>query len=249
VGDRFPKPDRAAGFGASPHLVSSNMMDESPSYGSWIAEALGPQLRGRVLELGCGSGVYTQDYLRCRGVEAITAMDISAEALELARARVSDPRVELRLGAAEQLEEGAYDSIVCANVAEHVEHEGPFFDALYRALRPAGSLALLVPAHAWLYSRFDFEVGHFRRYSRTMLRRSLAATPFRLQRLFYFNALGAIGWFYAFKLRQRRVVREDASRVMVRTFEKLVLPVGRRIERRVSPPFGLSLVAFCDRPG
>ena len=37
-------------------------------------------------------------------------------------------------------------------------------------LRPGGHLIVLAPAHQWLFTPFDAEIGHFRRYSRQTLR-------------------------------------------------------------------------------
>ena len=236
------------GFATSRLGVSSSMMEESPSYGAWIAQRLRSHLSGHVLELGCGTGIYTGHYLNLESVERVTAMDRDEQSLSRAKTRLTGRNVDFRSGSAEELEPGAYDSIVCANVAEHVEHQGPFFGSLHRAIRPGGGVAILVPAHPSLYSRFDHEAGHYRRYTKDMLRDQLLRVGFRIDRLSYFNALGALGWFYTFKVRQRDQVRESDSRSMIRLFERFALPVGRSLEDIVSPPFGLSVIALCRKP-
>src|SRR5436305_138051 len=47
--------------------------------------------RGRVLEFACGTGLYTVELVPF--ADEITALDASPEMLELARRRISDPKV------------------------------------------------------------------------------------------------------------------------------------------------------------
>jgi hypothetical protein len=46
-------------------------------------------------------------------------------------------------------------------------------------LAPDGRLVVTVPAHRWLWSAADEQLGHVRRYTRTALRADLAAAGFR----------------------------------------------------------------------
>jgi SAM-dependent methyltransferase len=168
----------------------------------------------------------------------------------VAEAQQGAPRadVDFRVGDANALEKRSWQSIVCANVVEHIEDDRAFVGTLAEAVAPCGTLALLAPAHPRLYCQYDLEAGHHRRYTRRAFRSLVDTTGFRVDRLFFFNVLGAMGWFYAFKLRQRSQVSEQTSRPMIRIFERYFLPVGRAAERVVAPPFGLSLVALCRRP-
>lgn len=237
-----------AGFGANQAGVSSSMMEESPSYGGWIATTLGSRLRGHLLELGCGTGVYTPHFLNLPHVERVTATDVAPHSIALAKERVQDPRVEFLRADVKELEPARFDSVICANVAEHIEDDIAFFRSLSHSVKPGGGVAVLVPAHPSLYSRYDHEAGHYRRYTKKMLRDALTSADLAPDRLFFFNAFGALGWLYAFKWKQRGAVSEESSRGMIRIFDAFVLPVGRVVESIVPPPFGLSLIAFSRRP-
>jgi len=101
-----------------------------------------PDVPGRVLEMGCSIGVFTE-MLAPRCV-SLMAVDFSPTALARAEARVGHrPNVELQLRTLpEEMPEGPFDTIVCAEVLYY--WDTPLVvDALSRmetALAPGGTL-------------------------------------------------------------------------------------------------------------
>ena len=117
---------------------------------------------------------------------------------------------------------------------------------LLALLRPGGTLFLLVPAHPFLHSSFDTEAGHYRRYTKRALgalHETAGTAPLDV-RQFYFNAVGAIGYFVQYKL-LRKQPRADSS-AEIGWFDRIVVPVMRRLERERAP-FGISLVAVLTK--
>jgi hypothetical protein len=81
--------------------------------------------------------------------------------------------------------------IVYIDVLEHIEND---VDELSRAatlLKESGHLIVLSPAHQWLYTPFDREIGHYRRYSKKSL---IEITPLRLRcvELRYLDSVGML---------------------------------------------------------
>ena len=101
-----------------------------------------PAHTGRTLELGCSVGVFTAMLApRCEG---LVAVDFSPTALARARARLGEaPGVEfLRRRLPEEMPEGPFDTIVCAEVFYYWNAE-LVADGLRRmeaALAPGGTL-------------------------------------------------------------------------------------------------------------
>lgn len=221
------------------------MMDESPSYFTVMCAKMASHIHGHVLEVGCGTGICTPSIARLPNVSHVTAIDVEEAALEEARRHFVLPSVTFERRDLHDLPAAAFDSIVCANVLEHIEDDTRALASLRSIVRPEGTLALLVPAHPLLMSRYDYEAGHFRRYTKASLRPLLVQAGYSVDRLFHFNAIGAVGWFVAFRLLQRRRVSEGQTRFLVRSFERFALPVSRALESVVAPPFGLSLIALC----
>jgi len=70
-------------------------------------------------------------------------------------------------------------SVVCLlDVIEHLEDPVTALQQARQALAPGGRLVVNVPAHAWLWSAADEELGHHRRYTRRLLREHLQEAGF-----------------------------------------------------------------------
>ena len=100
-----------------------------------------------------------------------------------------------------------------------------------------GTLITIVPAHRFLYGTMDYSVGHFRRYTKAMMEERLVPLGARIERQFYVNIAGALGWWFAGHVLRRTTPPEG----QLSLFNKLV-PLLEFGERWLRPPFGLSLV-------
>lgn len=223
-------------------------MEESPRYASWMCEKVQSHLKGHLLEVGCGMGHYTAWYAKVPQVQRVTAIDIDPTIVARAKQTCLEQNVQFLCKDVHTLPSSApYDSIICANVLEHIQNDVQTLRHLHSLLAENGTLVLVVPAHAWLYSCADFEAGHYRRYARSPLRSLLLQKGFTIEKLFFFNAIGALGWVVVFKILQHNQVNERSSRFGIRLFERYFLPLGRCIESVLPMPFGLSLIALCRK--
>ena len=96
--------------------------------------------RGRVLELACGSGAWTES-LVTQPIESILAIDAAPEMLELHRQRISDPRVERQQADLFRWQPSAtYDFVTFAFWLSHVPPArfDTFWAAVRRAVAPGG---------------------------------------------------------------------------------------------------------------
>jgi SAM-dependent methyltransferase len=97
-----------------------------------------------VLELGCGTGTFTQELARS-GADVI-AIDVSAELLEIARANHSAPNVHYQNENAYALSypDAAFDSVVGSSVLHHLEVEEALRN-IHRVLKPGGTIFFTEP--------------------------------------------------------------------------------------------------------
>lgn len=109
-----------------------------------IAEAAGLSPKMHVLELGCGTGLFTETFARFG--TRVTAVDISPPLLEQARARQLPPTVEFRVEDAEQLsfDDATFDAVIGSSVLHHVAVAEALAEAR-RVLKPGGRLAFTEP--------------------------------------------------------------------------------------------------------
>lgn len=68
---------------------------------------------------------------------------------------------------------GAIAAMGFFDVLEHIENDAALLSLAYSALRPGGLVYITVPAEAWLWSRRDEQVQHFRRYDRNRVKELL----------------------------------------------------------------------------
>jgi hypothetical protein len=100
-------------------------------------------------------------------------------------------------------------------------------------------VVVFVPAFPFAMSEFDRAIGHHRRYTKAAARRAFAGAGLRVEELRYVNAPGLAAWTVGMRFLRMRP-REG---VVLRGWDRAVVPVARRIEKRLPPPFGQSLLA------
>lgn len=238
----------ATGSVSDPALFHSAAgMAEAQNYADWTFSLFAPYVHGAVLEVGCGVGTFTKRLAQAPALSRLLSIDVSEAAVSYCQRTIQSPTLELRHAAVDQIVSEQFDLVVCMNVLEHIEDDCGALRAMLGLLRPGGTLFLLVPAHGWLYTAFDVESGHWRRYSKRRMKELIlrAAPDNRLRiRQFYFNTIGAVGYFVVYTA-LRRSPREGAT-AEIGLFDRYAVPIQRRLEPR-SVPFGISLVAVLTR--
>ena len=166
---------------------------------------------------------------------------------ELHRLFAGNERVEVEQdllpdAAALKSRAGTFRYALAQNVLEHIDDDVAALAAVVDTLEPGGELAVLVPAHPFLFGRLDERFGHFRRYTRPRLRSLIRDSGAELTSMRSFNLLGVPGWWLA-----GRTARLDIREDWLRAYEALV-PLWRPVEDVLRPPLGLSLVARARKP-
>jgi SAM-dependent methyltransferase len=125
-----------------------------------VLETLGPVRGRRVLDAGCGPGLYAAELIAA-GAEVV-GCDASPTMVALATERVGRrAQIDLaRLGEPLPYDDETFDLGVCALAIHHVDDRRRAFFELYRVLRPGGALVVSThhPMTDWLHkggSYFD----------------------------------------------------------------------------------------------
>ena len=140
----------------------------------------------KVLDVGCGMGRLSI-FLSERNFE-VTGLDINKSFIDLANDKAKNKKLNVNFihGHIDQLEE-KYDTIVIADVLEHIIDDASFIADLKRLLKKDGQLVLMVPAFEFLRSPRDDAVGHIRRYTKDELRRKFSDQGYEIVRLDYWK--------------------------------------------------------------
>lgn len=216
-------------------------MAVSPAVSRWQLGSMAPYLGSRVLEAGAGTGNLTRHLLEKERLVAVDIDTFYTRALErqwghltnvlVVEGDLEDPRLY------EDLVAERFDSVLCVNVLEHLDHPDRALMGFARVLRTGGRAAILVPAHQWLFSDVDRAIEHRQRFEQAQLRHLLEASGFEVARITTFNRFGVAGWLFN-KWTGHTSIRSWQTRIF-----SLLLPLARVVER-IRPLPGLSWVAI-----
>ncbi|HEY3528445.1 MAG TPA: class I SAM-dependent methyltransferase [Nocardioides sp.] len=199
-----------------------------------------------VLEVGAGLGEFAAQF---SGLERHVVTDVDPAAVAaMAERFATRPEVEARVF---DLAEGVLDlgkpvsTVVAINVLEHLDDDTGALRALAEMTEPGGRIVLWVPAYMQLYGDFDRAVGHVRRYTPATVRAVIRNAGLSAELVKPVNLLGGLAWWMA--VRRGGVGAPNPG--LVRTYDRFVVPVTRAVERRVTPPFGQSVLAVARVAG
>lgn len=219
-------------------------LDDLVNYQSWIVDGIAPALRGRVLELGAGSGSISAHFVDLVG-EAVL-VEPAAKLAKTLRARFGDrPHVTVHEGTLETLPRapGTLDGVVMVNVLEHIADDLGALRTAHGLLREGGALAVFVPAVQAIYGNLDARVGHVRRYERAQLERVVREAGYRIETLRWVDGGGVLPWFVVGRVLKRRKFDPAVGKL----YDRVAVPLLRRVEARIEPPIGKNLLCVARR--
>jgi len=146
-----------------------------------------------------------------------------------------------------------FSAIGIFDVLEHIENPKEFITNVGIKQELGGLIILTVPAHKWLYSDFDQAIGHYRRYSKKMLRNEMKSAGYQeVYSCHFFLTLVLPAFFfrripYLFGRRREFSGEGGVKEVIERTsninriLDDLFYAI-LRLEARVRFPVGLSIL-------
>ena len=88
------------------------------------------------------------------------------------------------------IKENTYDTIIYLDVLEHIENDSEELIKAFNSLKPNGKLIINAPAFQHLYSNFDRDVNHFRRYNKNSMFKLFKDLNFSSYNMKYYDSLG-----------------------------------------------------------
>ena len=226
-------------------LHTLEVIAKADRFNRWMYDQFKRQLKGEILEIGSGIGNISR--LVIQEGHFITLSDYNEEycdSLKKNFAQNKNVREVISIDLLHPDFENKYaaykkkfNSIFLLNVIEHLKDDALAVKNCSYLLREEGHLILLAPAYSWLYSSFDKQLGHFRRYRLDGLKELLKKEKFNIASGSYFNFAGISGWLLFGKiLKQNMLSNSEMS-----AFNKIV-PLAKFIDKLVGKKAGLSII-------
>jgi len=226
-------------------LHTLEVIAQADHFNRWMYDQFKHQLKGEILEIGSGIGNISK--LVIEEGHPITLSDYNEEYCGKLKKKFSQNKNVREIISIDLLHphfESVYadlkekfDSIFLLNVIEHIRDDSMAVKNCYYLLKKDGHLILLAPAYSWLYSSFDKQLGHYRRYSLVLLKELLKKEKFDILSGSYFNFTGMGGWLLFGKFLKQKML----SIGEMTAFNKIV-PIAKFIDKLVGKKVGLSII-------
>jgi len=125
-------------------------------------------------DLGCGTGGFAKEIAAQMTTKRAALIDGDPAVLKLASKHPEFEMHNLNLGGTFQLP-FAPNLVTCMDVIEHLPDDAGFLKQVAAQMHRGGAVIVSVPAHPWLFSEWDRQLGHYRRYTPRTLRAALDA--------------------------------------------------------------------------
>ncbi len=135
---------------------------------------------------------------------------------------------------------GSYDAVFALNVVEHIQDDSLALKNIKKLLKPSGKCVILVPAYQTLYNRFDKELEHYRRYTKSTLKEKMRE-HYKIIHSQYFNAAGIAGWVSLVRLLRKKTIPSGQMKL----YNKLVpFKIGDKV---LLNQIGLSVIVIGEK--
>ena len=137
------------------------------------------------LDFGAGKGTFSR-MLKGRGL-SMSCVEKDPAMYESLKKEFSHVYNDI-----DQVPDNSLDQVFSCNVLEHIENDQMVLKSLNRALNTNGLIYVYVPAHMFLYTKFDKRIGHVRRYSEKEIKLKFENAGFNIISCRQVDSLGVL---------------------------------------------------------
>ena len=195
----------------------------------------------KILEVGAGIGSFTKIYIK-ENVD-ITLSEIDNVNYEILKKKFDlQKNVKVENKFIDQFNE-TFDTILYLSVLEHIENDKKEILNALEKLEDKGHLIICVPAHNYMYSNFDKEIGHFRRYEMNFFD-TLNLKNANIKTSFFIDSFGHLLYFLNKFLFSKEVY---PSKLKVFIWDKIFIPITYIIDFLSFYKFGKNILCIIQK--
>jgi 2-polyprenyl-3-methyl-5-hydroxy-6-metoxy-1,4-benzoquinol methylase len=207
---------------------------------NYFSRVIRPYLKGNVLEAGAGIGSTTQ-LLNTGSTAGWLLLEPDPDMCRLLEKKLQQQELpsncRIVTGTITDLTE-TFDTIIYIDVLEHIQEDKQELHRAAELLNTGGHIIVLSPAFPYLYSPFDKAIGHFRRYTKKMIR-ELNPAGLHLVSNRYYDSVG----YFAALLNKLLLRQKYPSGRQVLFWDRWMVPVSGVTDQLCFHAFGKSIIA------
>lgn len=131
---------------------------------------------------------------------------------------------------------GSFDLILIADVLEHLENDQEILYKLFDKLNSSGKIIIFVPACQYLYSAFDIQIGHYRRYNFMTLNKIMPPNCKIIEKK-YIDSIG----FFASLFNKLILKSPNPTKKQVLFWDRVLLPISIIFDKFIDFKFGKNI--------
>jgi len=211
-----------------------------------LLKTYSPVSSPQILDMGCGTGKNLEVFNQ---LGTATGIDVSKEAIKFCQQR-GLKRVSRQSLLKTNFKSSSFDVITLFDVVEHVDDQKAIAE-IKRLLKPGGITIITVPAFSWLWSRWDEELYHHRRYTKSTLLSLLK--DLHILKVSYFNTFLILPALIVRKYKTRRFKNQPypsdfkLNHPLINILFSLQSLIENFLLSFINLPFGLSLIVVARR--
>ena len=195
----------------------------------------------KILDVGSGSGGLIAYYLK--ETEDLSIIEPSEKLLNKIKDKYDT--FPLKVYSHKKNINEKFDAILYMDVIEHIENYNLEIEEILKYLKKDGVLILNVPAFNFLFTQFDKDVGHTKRFEKKDLIKLSQKHELKIQKIEYYDSIGFLLIFFSkyifkFYLKSKNVTNN------IRIWNFLI-PLSKFIDKITFNFFGKSLICVLKK--
>ena len=225
-----------------------NFFDNAKNYREYQIDIIKKELKGTVVEIGPGNGSLCEKYnTYCDNVVLFEPSKNLFKNLETKFQ--SNEKIKINNSEFSSSNK-KFDCFLLMDVIEHIENPQTLIKSLYDSLNENGKILINVPAFQHLYSKFDEDVGHFKRYTKSSFVKELLLIKPKKVKMFYYDFLG---YFLSLVSKLLFLVSQKYKKNYKKDFKSKIklwnylIPISKILDRCAINSLGKSLFIIINK--
>tara|TARA_E500000178_G_scaffold320384_1_gene343471 strand:+ start:2063 stop:2743 length:681 start_codon:yes stop_codon:yes gene_type:complete len=216
------------------------IFDKAVFWRKYIYFLVKKYIKNDLLEVGAGIGSFTENYKNYFSKITLTELDINN--IKKLKKRFKNSKIKIDSKYTEKINR-KFNSILYMNVLEHIKNDKKEINICLNRLNKNGYLIILVPAHNELFTKFDKEIGHFRRYKITFFKK-LKLKNSSIVKLQYLDCLGYFLYFLN-KIFYKNEIYPSEAKIFI--WDKFFTPLTFFLDKILNYKFGKNVLCIIKK--
>lgn len=213
--------------------------DISDNYRSYQIKLFEKFIGKKILEVGAGRGKIIE-ILAKKEERKFTLLELDENFHKFLKKNFISKNINILKEKSQDLKEVRFDTILYLDVIEHIEKDKNELNTAYNLLEKNGHLIIIVPAFQFLFSQFDKNVGHFRRYRKNFFIKYSKEKNLKIKKLAYFDF---IGFFIIFFSKILKLTNSKKTSLGIKIWNFLI-PLSKFIDKITFNTLGKSVICI-----